>query len=184
MCFFSNFKFVYQLTFDHICGYSFRFFFHFIHIYSTIFPCLQLGWVGSRRDWGPTVSVREGKLRLRDAEIFRFDLLQSQTTQPSWSRKSRAPRVFRESQTPLRIRPLSHHRPRAFSRSGHPACSGIGRSGYRVRQQGIVPSRPQGSVRPHLRNLFLCTALLVQSDSLFLIGLLRHTITASDRLID
>ena len=47
-----------------------------------------------------------------------------------------------------------------------------------------VPSRPQGSVRPQLRKPFPCTTLLVQSDSLFLIGSLRYTVTAFDRSID
>ena len=47
-----------------------------------------------------------------------------------------------------------------------------------------VPSRPQGSVRPHLQRPFPCTALLVQSNSSFLIGSLRYTITAFEWLID
>ena len=47
-----------------------------------------------------------------------------------------------------------------------------------------VPSRPPGSVRPHPRKPFPCTALLVQSNSLFLIGSLYYTATALDRLID
>ena len=47
-----------------------------------------------------------------------------------------------------------------------------------------VTSRPQGSVRPHPRKPFPRTALLVQSNSWLLIGSLRHTMTAFDRLID
>ena len=39
-----------------------------------------------------------------------------------------------------------------------------------------VPSRPQGSVRPHLRSPFLCTVLLI--------GSLRYTMTTFDRPID
>ena len=45
-----------------------------------------------------------------------------------------------------------------------------------------VPSRSQGSLRPHLRKSF--PALLVQSNSQFLIGSLRCTIISFDWLID